>query len=201
MENTNTDFKNTLESVLEYMKAKNYIIYTKEFQLNVVGIRTKNGEVNRFTDYIHLFYKDPNDSWVHYVFNCTVDPGLTYMRKLLNPAGAGALVAGQYIDTYAIDKHQGKYDALCQRLKPVSVYRDRNLDDVYNYDKTTIQTGMFGVNIHCAGLDSMYVENWSAACMVYKRKADFLQMMKLAYKHKELYGNVFTYTLIDLNLK
>ena len=41
-----------------------------------------------------------------------------------------------------IDKHQGKYDALCQRNGNVKVYRDSNFDLVY--DETKIAEGSFG---------------------------------------------------------
>ena len=63
---------------------------------------------------------------------------------------------GQYVDTFAIDYHQGKYLALCQRWKPIIVYRDRNKNNVFEFENE--ESGMFGGNIHCAGPDSILVD-------------------------------------------
>jgi hypothetical protein len=188
-----------IEDLLQLIEKHKYILYTKKYQLNIVGVRSKNGAVNKFNDTIYVFYKDANDNWTLRSWAVTVDPGITYMKKLLNPKGAGALVAGQYVNVYMIDKHQGKYDALCQRNGPVKVYRDKNKDDKYDFVDASIDSGMFGVNIHKAGIDSINVDGWSAACSVFKRIKDFNEFMSLAYLHEKNNGNKFTYTLIDLN--
>ena len=57
--------------------------------------------------------------------------------------------------------------------------------------------GSFGINIHKAGKDSKDVDQWSAGCQVFQKSDDFNEFMGLARKHKNLYGNKFTYTLID----
>ena len=41
------------------------------------------------------------------------------------------------------------------------------------------------------------MNNWSAGCQVFKKSSDFDEFMKLVDKQKKLYGNNFTYTLID----
>ena len=58
-------------------------------------------------------------------------------------------------------------------------------------------TGKFGINIHKAGENSNEVNNWSAGCQVFKKSKDFAEFMELVKKQKNLYGNTFTYTLID----
>lgn len=179
----------TIEKIKELYYNCGYI-YNESF--NIFSVRTKNGQVNKFNDYIVVV-----NNGVINVFTVTVDPGLYYMKNLLNKAGAGAIVHGQYVDCYAVDKHQGKYEALCQRLGNVKVYRDNNLDNVYDYKESSIQEGMFGVNIHHAGEDSMNVDNWSAACTVFKRKKDFLSFMKIITKQSKLNNNKFTYSVFD----
>jgi hypothetical protein len=56
---------------------------------------------------------------------------------------------------------------------------------------------MYGINIHKAGQNSQDVDNWSAGCQVFQKSADFNQFMDMTTKHRNLYGNDFTYTLID----
>jgi hypothetical protein len=41
------------------------------------------------------------------------------------------------------------------------------------------------------------VDKWSAGCQVFANAANFAQFMAMCQKHKSLYGNHFTYTLID----
>jgi hypothetical protein len=65
------------------------------------------------------------------------------------------------------------------------------------YDETKIAEGVFGINIHKAGADSTYVENWSEGCQVFKKAADFESFMAIVRKARDIHGNGFTYTLIE----
>ena len=111
-----------------------------------------------------------------------------------NSAGVARLVEGQYRGSHSIGLHQGKYEALRQ-AKNVKVYRDPNRD--LTYDETKIAEGVFGINIHKAGADSTYVENWSEGCQVFKKSADFESFMKICRLARDKHGNSFTYTLIE----
>ena len=106
------------------------------------------------------------------------------------------MVEGQYRGSHTLGLHQGKYEALKQ-AKAVKVYRDANKD--MTYDTNKIQEGVFGINIHKAGADSTYVENWSEGCTVFKKSADFDEFMAVIRKAKNIHGNSFTYTLISSN--
>jgi len=167
--------------------------------INVIGIRNLSigrKVTNKFDDTLVVAYF-VNGMWRLVEYKCTTDPGAYYVRKkLLNPKGVAILKAGQYLDTYAIRLHQGKYEALCQTYKKVTVYRDANKNDVY--DLTVTDTGDFGINIHAAGEDSALVENWSAGCQVLKRKKDFKEFMLIVNSYKKVKKNIFTYTLIEL---
>jgi hypothetical protein len=107
------------------------------------------------------------------------------------------LVPNQYRGVYAVSMHQGKYQALCQRLGDVTVWRDKNRD--MDFDEIIRDTGMFGINIHKAGTVSSFVENWSEGCQVFKRVKDFNEFMVIVNKAKDIHGNHFTYTLIESN--
>jgi hypothetical protein len=69
-----------------------------------------------------------------------------------------------------------------------------------NYDENKIQEGIFGINIHKAGADSTYVENWSEGCQVFKKAADFEEFMTIVRKARDIHGNSFTYRLINKKL-
>jgi hypothetical protein len=65
------------------------------------------------------------------------------------------------------------------------------------YAENKVDEGVFGINIHKAGADSTYVENWSEGCQVFKRVKDFEEFMTICRKARDIHGNSFTYTLIE----
>ena len=173
----------------------------KGYDVNIVGIRnssTGKKVTNVFDDYITISFKDEKGEWMFYQWAATTDPGKKSMlewHKMGITGGCARLVDGQYRTTWKVDKHQGKYDALCQRLDKVKVYRDTDLDLEYDEDKIT--EGMYGINIHKAGMDSTWVENYSAGCQVFKRVKDFDEFMKICKRAAKIHGNKFSYTLLN----
>lgn len=190
--------KYTKEKIEKALKSKGYVWFegSKDFDLNIVGVRnsdTGDKVTNVFDDVITLSYKE-NGEWVYKEWANTTDPGTKGVKEYNNAAGVARLVEGQYRGSHAIGLHQGKYEALKQ-LNPVKVYRDVNKD--MTYDESKIQEGIFGINIHKAGVDSTYVENWSEGCQVFKRVDDFEEFMNICRKASKIHGNKFTYTLIE----
>ena len=194
----------TREQIETAVKSKKYVWFedksNKGYDVNIVGVRNNAPSVakkvtNVFDDFITISFKDEKGVWQFYCWNATTDPGKKGVQQYHNKKGVARLVPNQYRATWKIDKHQGKYDALCQRLGEVTVWRDANKDLIFE-EKVT-DTGIFGINIHKAGADSTYVENWSEGCQVFKRSADFEEFMKICRKAKDIHGNSFTYTLIE----
>ena len=190
----------TREQIEAAVKAKGYAWFddaaNKGFDVNIVGIRNSATEqvvTNAFDDTLTISYKE-NGQWKFHSWSATTDPGKKGVLEYHNAAGVARLVEGQYRGSHAIGLHQGKYEALKQ-AKNVKVYRDANKDLTYNEDK--IQEGVFGINIHKAGVDSTYVENWSEGCQVFKRAKDFEEFMVIMRKAAAVHGNSFTYTLIE----
>jgi hypothetical protein len=190
----------TREQVEAAVKSKGYVWFedanNKGFDVNIVGIRnsaTGQKVTNVFDDTLTISYKE-NGQWKFHSWSATTDPGKKGVLEYHNAAGVARLVEGQYRGSHTIRLHQGKYEALGQ-AKNVKVYRDANKDLTYNEDK--IQEGVFGINIHKAGADSTYVENWSEGCQVFKKSADFEEFMKICRKSRDIHGNSFTYTLIE----
>jgi hypothetical protein len=186
------------EQIEEAVKAKGYVWFegSKDFDVNIVGVRnsdTGKKVTNLFDDLITVSYKE-NGEWKFHSWLATTDPGTKGVKEFKNVAGVARLVEGQYRGSHAIGLHQGKYEALRQQ-KPVKVYRDSNRDMIY--DESKIQEGIFGINIHKAGADSTYVENWSEGCQVFKKAADFDKFMNIVRDARKIHGNSFTYTLIE----
>jgi hypothetical protein len=188
----------TKEQIEAAVKSKGYVWFegAKDYDLNIVGVRnsaTGNKVTNVFDDTMTVSYK-VNGQWVIKQWPCTTDPGTKGVREFHNANGVARLVEGQYRGSHTLGLHQGKYEALKQ-AKPVKVYRDANKDMTYDESKT--ETGIFGINIHKAGADSTYVENWSEGCQVFKKSADFDAFMVIAREAAKVHGASFTYTLIE----
>jgi hypothetical protein len=192
----------TREQIQKAVEAKGHKWFEGgDYNLNIVGVRNSdtNGAVtNKFDDKLTVSYSVDGELKYH-EFDATTDPGSHWEKNLLNKDGVAILVPNQYRGSHEIRKHQGKYEALCQK-KNVKVYRDKNKDGVYDMLEENIQEGIFGINIHKAGSrvnGSTQIDKWSAGCQVLSKESDFNQLMELAYKAKDLYGNSFTYTLIE----
>lgn len=190
----------TREQVEAAVKAKGYVWFedanNKGFDVNIIGVRnsaTGQTVTNLFDDCITLSYKD-GGQWKFHCWPATTDPGKKGVQQYHNAAGVARLVEGQYRGSHTLGLHQGKYEALKQQ-KPVKVYRDANRDLVFEESK--VQEGIFGINIHKAGADSTYVENWSEGCQVFKKSADFEAFMAICRKAAAIHGKSFTYTLIE----
>lgn len=190
----------TREQVETAVKAKKYVWFedtnNKGYDVNIVGIRnsaTGDKVTNLFDDYLTISYKE-NGEWKFHIWEATTDPGTKGILETKNKSGIARLVEGQYRGSHTIRLHQGKYEALGQ-AKNVKVYRDANRD--MKYDETKIDEGVFGINIHHAGADSTYVNDWSMGCQVFKKKKDFEEFMKICRKARDIHGNSFTYTLIE----
>ena len=190
--------KYTRDQIETAVKAKGYAWFegAKDYDVNIVGVRNSapgQTVTNAFDDVITVSFKI-DGVWQYKEWANTTDPGKKGVMQFGNKAGVARLVEGQYRGSHTIRLHQGKYEALGQ-AKNVKVYRDANKD--MKYDETKIDEGVFGINIHKAGADSTYVENWSEGCQVFKKSAEFEEFMAICRKAKAIHGNSFTYTLIE----
>jgi hypothetical protein len=191
----------TRQQIEAAVKNKKYAWFdsNKDYDVNIVGVRnssTGNAVTNRFDDVLTVSYK-VNGAWQYHVWNCTTDPGITHTtQRLLTPKGVARLVPGQYRGAYQIGLHQGKYEALVQR-GPVQVFRDANKD--MKFDTPLIDEGLFGINIHRSSPTgvSTLVDGWSAGCQVFASIGDFRRFMQLMKNAEAIFGNKFSYTLIE----
>lgn len=187
----NANFEKTLAN-------KGYSFFKKGlYNLNIIGVRHEGSKVtNHFDDCIVVIYNTETQENVKRIFPCTTLPGKKAMEHPMNIKGTAILQEGQHRGCWKIGYHKGKYKALVQ-AKPIPVYRDGNKDDKFDLTPTCVDKGIFGVNIHKAGDNSTLVDGWSYGCTVFQKAIDFAAFMRLVEKSATLYGNSFTYTLIN----
>lgn len=180
------------------LQKKGYRIFLRPFELNIVGVRSDSTRPNTFDDTIYVFFNNSEGKLVEHKFQATTDPGTYWLKNPMNPQGTAILKEGQYLNTYGLGLHRGKYMALVQK-RPVTVLRDYDRNAVLDFLNGTPDTGLFGINIHRASENgtTKVVEHYSAGCQVFANATDYLLFMTLCERHKQLYGNQFTYTLID----
>lgn len=191
----------TLPPLLRRLKALGHQVFDggHAYNLNIIGIRSGQVEANVFDDLICCAYRPKVfGAWEFRYWPATTDPGLYHLGNPSRIEGTAILVPGQYKGAYELAKHRGQYEALCQRKGEVSVHRDADRDSTLDMDPSSIQSGMFGINIHHAGQNSTRVDKWSAGCQVFARMADFDEFMGIVKKqtaHHPTWKS-FTYTLI-----
>jgi hypothetical protein len=185
-----------LGEIKRILTEKGYKVATQPCELNLIGIRSNPGVVNEFDDILVVFYNDADGNESFHLFAITTDPGRYYMNNPVNVDGTAILAEGQY-PVYQYDLHHGDYLALCQRLGPVTVYRDPNRDNKVDFGKT--EKGMYGINIHHAQRTGVTgsVGKFSAGCQVFQSIDDFNEVMNLVKEQLRRYGNHFTYTLLN----
>jgi len=189
------------EKIEKALASKNYKWFDGgDYDVNIVGVRNSNtGKfvTNAFDDVITCSFQI-GDEWIYKEWPMTADSGKAAVLKYANSSGVARLVEGQYRGSHMIGLHRGKYTALRQK-KPMKVYRDKNKDLIY--DEDVIQQGIFGINIHRsnAKTESTLVDNWSHGCQVFKKADDFEDFMAICEAAAKIWGNSFTYTLINSN--
>lgn len=192
----------TLQKILAAMSRKGYVVMTQPYQLNIVGVRNALPEPNRFDDFVTVFFKETSGSWTFRAYPATTDPGTHFLLQPMNVDGTAIVVPGQYRDAYAIGTHRAgkpsQHTALVQR-GDIVVVRDPNKDDRLDFAGKTPIRGKFYINIHRASATgtSTVVNTYSAGCQVFANASNFDQFMAMCHRHSQMYGNKFTYTLLD----
>lgn len=185
----------TVENIIRVMKSLGYSVFendSKEFNLNIVGIRTNDMTANTFNDYLVVFWKFKGE-WFYRHFPITTDPGTYFRLHPMNPNGTWIMAPAQNKACYTLGKYHGQ-DALVQ-IAPMYGYRDADRDNVLEpVGKLLFENA--GTYIHLAGKKSFTVDNWSAGCQVFENWVDGADFFELCKKAAVNFGNKFTYTLI-----
>ena len=187
------------EKVKKIFDKKGYAFFDgkSSWNVNIVGIRNSCSKANRFDDMMLAIYRNGRKKWEVRSYQITTDPGKYWLKRPMNIDGTAIVVPNQYRSIYKIGKHRGLYEALVQTGGRISVYRDSDKDEILDMEPDSVSSGYYGINIHKAGRDSSAVEKWSAGCQVFKRAQDYAVFMGLCDRASNLYGNSFTYTLLE----
>ena len=76
-----------LPPILARKKAMAYPVFDGQYDLNIVGVRKRNGAPNKFDDMLTCTYRQ-GGQWMSHYWTATTDPGQYY---LLNPLQVKAL--------------------------------------------------------------------------------------------------------------
>jgi len=199
--------------ILLQLKRLNYEIYSRPYEMNIVGIRYQNSGdpySNKFIDRLYLIYKNDQGSLKAHWYPISTVPGKygssksktlhKDLPKMKERGGLGILQPAQYKNSWTISDYHGEK---CLRPGKQKFYRDTNTGvDKITYSKSG--EGNAGMLIHKAfnrnqGKNTYGVNNWSEGCQVIQSPTDLDQIFGLLEKHKMKYGNRFTYTLITKN--
>ena len=59
--------KSKIKQVLRLMKSKKYITYDKPYELNIVGMRSKETSPTKFDDKLYVFWKNTETNMLIFV--------------------------------------------------------------------------------------------------------------------------------------
>lgn len=192
-------FNPSIEDFKRVMSAKGHAFFendTKNYNLNLIGVRTKENVPNVFNDWMYVLWKF-NGNWNLWRFVITTDPGIYWLQNPAAALGTAIVKEGQYRGLWQLGLHQGKYRALTQKAN-VTVIRDFDRDAELDYTSGREEKGMFGINCHRANeaRKSIQVDKWSAGCQVFADPNDFKVFLTICEQAATNHGNSFTYTLL-----
>lgn len=189
----------TYKDLKALVTSKGYEFFDNgNYNLNIIYIRTNQDFTDKYTDKLYIAYRK-NMSEMVYEAPCSTKAGSHYVKNpltYLGIKGTAVLIPNQYKSTWQfIDNNSLLGTPYLKQIKNVKVWRDGIIDS--DIDKQNIQEGNFGINLHTAGDIKGIVYNWSAGCLV-TPKVYWLEILDLLRKSENLYGNVFSATLIEL---
>lgn len=133
--------------LIDILRSKEFVIFdddSKNYNLNLIGIRSINKVANNFDDFLCVLWKF-NGNWNMLKFKMTTDPGLFYLKQPMNSKGTAIVKEGQYRGLWKYGKHKG-YIAL-QQSGPVTVFRDFNRDNKLDFIGGTEQEGVYELTL------------------------------------------------------
>lgn len=183
----------------------NYKKFTKgKYNLNIVAVRNDNKISGFWDDEVYVIFKDNNNEWKTIIYSqVTTDPGRVELQSPSFPNakvnGTAIIKEGQYPGAYTLGFHRNKSHPALQQTGKISIYRDRNRDEILDYDPETVTEGWYGCNIHTTRPnwrgDRVY--NWSAGCIVFEDWFTFQRgFIELCRRSAAIYGDKFTLTLL-----
>lgn len=189
--------KLTYSQIREEYLANRFPFSTRQYQLNLFGVRHRNTVADDFDDIIGFAWIDGDGKPQIYLCPATTDPGAHYLANPVNPAGTAILVPGFYQDMYKPGMHRGQYRALVQ-VNPCKYVRDNNKDNRLDFYQQRIYTGLIGLNLHRALRQgrATKVGPHSAGCQVLQLARDLNHLLtQVDIQHGHTRSNFVSYAL------
>jgi len=190
------------KQILAVMESKGYAVFkddSKPFNLNMIGIRSKDMTPDVYNDRLIYLWKYAGQ-WSLFSVPVTVDAGLYWLLNPMTSKGTALVKAGQYRGVWKLGKHRGKYTALVQK-KPITVIRDGDSDAQIDLDSGSEETGFYGINHHRAGISvpkkEAKIAKYSAGCIVTSHPNVYEIEINLLKQAADFWGNSFTFTLLN----
>jgi hypothetical protein len=199
-------FTPSFNSIKKVIGEKGYKFFIKPHSINIIGIRVDES-LNTFNDTLCVLYYDTDSVQHIFHFPCTTKAGKHWLLNPWTSRGTAILLEGQYRNAYKIGVHNRSrpsrsYTAFEQASNMLYV-RDNDRDLVHDYSGISF-SALLKTNIHRSSVSgwSKFVDKWSAGCQVVTGKYDsnttnWEKLLSLGKKSSTIYGNSFTYTLLN----
>lgn len=178
------------------------VVFDSPYLMNLVAIRDLSNPDSWNDQLYYFYYDDTKNPHEYHITEFTTDPGMKFLKSPSNPKGTAIICEGWHRRLWKLGLHRG-YEAL-QQYSPVNVYRDSNKDGKFDLDPNTITSGMYGINLHRANVNSIAekVNSHSAGCCVVRRYSDwmkFLEAVHRCYNHGQRYWSLALINKEDIN--
>lgn len=170
------------------------------YNVNLFGIRRGLDRVDEFNDILGVAFRDDQGNPICLEHKGTTKPGLYWLKNRKgNINGTAILQPDQYPGCWMMGDHK-EYEALVQKGMPFKVWRDGDEDGELDIDGQTFDD-VTGLNMHTTSFINEIdrVGAYSAGCQVRQKDEDHRMVMEVIKRSASIWGNSFTYTLIDQN--
>lgn len=170
--------------IIKYMLDKNYHVFTKTGEYNIVYVEGMNSDgtvnndaPNQFNDRRIVIEFVDGIPKIKGIWEATTEPGTYWVNNPMNPKGAARIQFNQF-KAWRVGTHKDQFPALVQ-VDNITVHRDFDRNGSRTGDK--LDTGSdFGVNQHHAKDAPRHdIGRWSAGCLVGRSKAEHDQFMEI----------------------
>lgn len=194
----------TYEQLKNALTKKGYSFFENNLSLNFIWERTSDDFTNKFTDFLHIAYKEDGVNKV-FTIPATTKPGLK--GSVLNPTtvegitGTACIQPGQYKSAWQFRDTTKEFSSYpyFRQVAAINYWRDGDKDT--KLDRINEQKGkIFGTHWHkmsnIGTFGSGEVNNWSLGCMG-AAEPEFKKILPIVRKSVKLYGDKFTGTIIE----
>lgn len=208
IESTDSTQTKFAKRILRYMVKKGYWIARAPDMCNIVyveGVNTdgypNDDRLNEWNDRrIVIQISEGGQPIMQVNDQATTEPGRHYTQNPLNRLGAARIAFGQY-KAWVDGLHKGKQPALVQAGQ-LRLHRDRNKDGKRSASDPIDIGSSYGINQHTtsAVADPVFVDKFSAGCMVgrrYRWHLSFMAIVQKDFRYLMNKGYIFMSTFID----